>query len=104
MAGCCVLLRGCGGSGVSALRSCAGGGDGAWGTAVLNMAASFLRAVVCLYRRCGMGLDVVGICRASGRSATALVTAYAGNRLGNFLRASNSSVVSDTCSDVFWRM
>ena len=51
-----------------------------------------------------MGLDVVGICRASVRSATALVTAFSGNRLGDFLWASNSSVVSDTCSDVVLRM
>ena len=42
----CVILRGCGGSGVSTLRSYAGGGSGAWVTAVLKMAAIFLRAVV----------------------------------------------------------
>ena len=32
MAGCFVLLRCCGGSGVSTLGSCAGGVDGAFGT------------------------------------------------------------------------
>ena len=96
MAGCCVL--GCGGFGVSTLRSCAGGGVGAWGTAVLKMAAIFLRAVVCFYPICGIELDVVGFCSVSVRSAAAIVTAYAGDRLGEFFWNGNSSVVSDTRS------
>ena len=35
--GCRVLLRDCGGSGVSNLGSCAGGGAGAWGTSMLKI-------------------------------------------------------------------
>ena len=94
---CFVLI--CGGSGVSTLKSCVGGGAGAWGTAVLNMDASYLRAVVCFSLRCGMGLDGVGFCRSSIRSAVALVTTSAGDRLGNFFWTRNSSVVMDTSSD-----
>ena len=97
MAGCYIL--GCGGFGVSTLGSCTGGGAGAWGTAVLKMAVSCLSAVVCFYPRCRMGLDGVGFCSASVRSAAVIVTAYAGDRLGNFFWAGNSSVVSDTRSD-----
>ena len=46
-----------------------------------------------------MGLDVVGLCRAPVRSAAALVTVSAGNRLGKFFCTRNSSVVSDTRYD-----
>ena len=60
---------------------------------------SCLRAVVCFYTRCGIGLDGVGFCRASVRSAVALVTASAENRLGKFFWTGNSSVVSDTRFD-----
>ena len=97
IAGCQVL--GCGCSGVSTLGSFEGGGDGAWGTSVLKMDDSCLRAVVCFYTRCGIGLDGVGFCRASVRSAVALVTASAENRLGKFFWTGNSSVVSDTRFD-----
>ena len=82
MAGCCVLS--CGGFGVSTLGSCAGGGAGAWGAAVLKMAAICLRAVVCFSPRFVMGLGGVGFYSASVRSAAALVTASAGDRLGKF--------------------
>ena len=99
MASCCVILRGCGGSGVSTLGSYAGGGSGAWVTAVLKMAAIFLRAVVCFSPRCGMGMDGVGFCWASVSSAAALGTTFAGERLGKFFWTGKSSVVSDTCSD-----
>ena len=97
MAGCCVL--GCGGSGIYTLGSCAGGGSGAWDTAVLKMAASCLRAVICFSPRRGMGLDGVGFCSESVRSAAALVTASAGDRLGKFFWNGNSSFVPDTRSD-----
>ena len=63
------------------------------------MSASFPRAIVFLSPRFGMGLDVVGLCRASVRSVTALVTASAGDRLGKFFWTGNISVVSDTRSD-----
>ena len=46
MAICCVILRGCGGSSVSNLGSCAGGDTGACGTAMLKMVTSCLRDVV----------------------------------------------------------
>ena len=97
MAGCCIL--GCGGFGVSTLRSCAGGGASAWGTAVMKTAASCLSAIVFFYTRCGMGLDGVGCCSASVMSAATLVTASAENRLGKFFWAGNISVVSDTLSN-----
>ena len=97
MAGCCIL--GCGGSGVSTLGSCAIGGAGYWGTGVLKMAASCLRAVVCFYPRCGLGLDGVGFYRVSFSSVAVLVTASDGDRLGNLFWNRNSSVVSDTRSD-----
>ena len=97
MAGCCVL--GFGGFGVSTLVSCAGGGAGSWGTVVLKMAAIFLSDIVCFSPRCRMGLDCVGCCSASVRSAAVLVTASAGNRLGKFFWAVNCSVVLDTRSD-----
>ena len=97
MAGCCVL--GCCGSGASTLGSCAGGGSGAWGTAVLKMADSYLRAVICFYTRLGMGLDGVGFYRASVRPAAALVTTSSGDRIGKFFWNGNSSVVSDTRSN-----
>ena len=97
VAGCHVL--GCGGCGVYTLWSCAGGGDGAWGTAMLKMAASCLIDVVCFYPRCGMGLDGVDLCSASVRSEAALVTESSGNRLGKFFWTGNSSVVLDTSSD-----
>ena len=72
MAGCCVL--GFGGFGVSTLVSCSGGGAGAWGMAVLKMAASCLRSVVCFSPRFRMGVDGVGFCSASVRSEAAIVT------------------------------
>ena len=97
MAVCCVL--GCGGFGVSTLRSCAGGGAGAWGTSMLKMAASCLSAVVFFSPRCGMGLGGVGFYSASVRSVAALVTASAEDRLGKLFWAVNSSFVSDTRSD-----
>ena len=96
MAECRVI--GCGSYGVSTLGSCAGEGSGAWGTAVLNMSASFLRADVCFYPRFEMGKDGVGLCRASVRSAAALVTASSGNRPSEFFWTGNSLVVSDTRS------
>ena len=99
MVGCCVLLRGCCGSGVSTLGSCAGGGAGAWGTDVLRMVASCLRSGVCFSPRYGMGMDGVGFCRASGRSAATLVTVSVGERLGEFFWNGKNSVVSDTRSD-----
>ena len=102
MAGCCVLFYG--GSGVSTPINFAGGGDGAWSTAVLKMAASFLRAVICLSPRCGMGLDGVGFCSVSVRSAAMLVAAFSGERLGKFFCTGNISVVWDTCSDDFLGM
>ena len=43
-----------------------------------------------------MGLYGVGFCSASVISAAALVTASAGNRLGEFFWTGNSSVVLDT--------
>ena len=46
-----------------------------------------------------MGVDGVGFCSASVRSAAALSTASAGDRLGQFFWAGNSSVVLDTRSD-----
>ena len=96
MVGCCVI--GCGGFGVSTLRSCAGGCAGAWGTAVLKMDASCFSAVVLFSPRCVMGLDDVGGCSAYVRSVAALVTAYSGNILGKLFWAGNSSVVLDTRS------
>ena len=49
VSGCCVIPCCCGGSGVSTLRSCAGGGGaGDCGTSVLNMAASWLSGVFLL--------------------------------------------------------
>ena len=97
MVGCCVLV--CGGFGVSTLGGCVGGCAGAWGTAVLKMAASCLNAIVCFYLRYGMGMDGIGCCSASVGSAAALVTASDGNRLGKFFWDGNISVVSDTCSN-----
>ena len=47
-----------------------------------------------------MGLYILGCCSDFVRSAAALVTAYSGDRLGKFFMAGNSSVVSDTHSDV----
>ena len=102
MAGCFVL--GCGGFGVSTLGSCARGDAGAWGAAMLNMAARLLSAIVCFYPRCGMGLDGVGCCIAPVRSAAALVTASAVDRLGKFFWAGNSSVVLDTRSEAVFGM
>ena len=99
MAGCHVLLSGYGGSVVSTLGSCAGGGDGSWGTFVLNMDSSCLRTVVCLSPRCSMGLDVIRFCRASVRSSAVLVTKSAGDSLGEFFWTGNSPVVSDTHSN-----
>ena len=46
-----------------------------------------------------MGLDGVGFCRASVRSAATLVTTYAGDRLGKFFWTGNSSFVLDTRYD-----
>ena len=97
VSGCCLL--GCGGFGISTLGNCAGGGAGAWGTDVLKMAASCLSAIFCFFPRFGMGLDVVGWCSASVRSASALVTVSAIDRLGKFFWAVNSSVVLDKRSD-----
>ena len=97
MEGCCVL--GCGGFGVYTIVRCAGGCAGAWGTALLNMAASCLSAVVFFSPRCGMGLGGVGFYSASVRSVAALVTASAEDRLGKLFWAVNSSFVSDTRSD-----
>ena len=51
-----------------------------------------------------MGMDGVGFCSASVRSAAALVTASAGDRLGRFFWDENSSVVSDTLSDAVLSM
>ena len=99
MVGCCVLLRGCGGYGVSTLGSCAGGGAGAWGMDVMKMVSSCLRSVVFFSLRYGMGMDGVGFCRASGRSAATLVTVSVGERLGEFFWNGKNSVVSDTRSD-----
>ena len=99
MAGCYILLHGCGGSGVSTLGSCAGGCAGAWGTSVFKMTASCLRAVACLSPRCGMGLDGVGLCRTSVRSVNAIVTPSSSDSIGKFFWTGNSSVVSDTRSD-----
>ena len=99
MEGCFVLLRRCGGSSVSALIIFAGGGAGDCGAAVLKMAASCLSAVVLFYPRCGMGLDCVGFCQASVRSAAALVTISAYERFGKLFWTRKSSSVSDTCSD-----
>ena len=97
MVGCRVIV--CGGCGVSIIKSCVGGGAVAWGTAVLKMYAICLRAVVQFSPRCGMGMDGVGFCSASVRSADALVTASAGDRLGKFFWTENSSVVLDTRSN-----
>ena len=94
MAGFHVI--GCGGSGVSTLISFSRGGAGAWVMAVLNIASTFLRAVVCFSPRCGMEIDGVGFCRASVRSAAALVTASAGDKLGKFFWTGNSSFVLNT--------
>ena len=46
-----------------------------------------------------MGLDGVGFCRASVRSAAALVTASAGDRLGKFFWTGNSLVALDNRSN-----
>ena len=97
MAGCCVL--GCGGFSVSTLVSCAGYCAGAWGTAVLKMVTSFFSDIFCFSPRCGMGLDGVGCCSAYVRSAAALVTASAGNRLRKLFLDGNRLVLSDTRSD-----
>ena len=97
MAGCRVLIFG--GFGVSTLGSCAGGGAGAWDTAVLKMSNSCVRSVFCLSTMCGMGVNGIGVFRASVRSAAVLVAAYAGDRLGNLFWTRNISVVSDTRSD-----
>ena len=70
-----------------------------WGMSVLKMDSSCLRAVVCLSRRCGVGLDGLWLCRASVRSEAALVTASASDRLGKFFWIRNSSVLLDTHSD-----
>ena len=97
MLGCCVLV--CGGFGVSTLGGCTGGCAGAWGTAVLKMDASCLSAVICFSISCGMGLDGVGFCKASVRSAAAIVTVSAVKRLGDFFWTGKSSVLLDTRSD-----
>ena len=46
-----------------------------------------------------MGMDGVGCCSDSARSADTVVTAFAGDRLGKIFWAGNSSIVSDTRSD-----
>ena len=99
VAGCCVLPLRCCCSGVSTLGSCALGADGACGTVTLKMATSFLNTAVCFYLSWGMGMDGVGFWRTSIRSAAALVTESAGERLGNFFWTGKSSVVLDTCSN-----
>ena len=66
---------------------------------MLNMSASCMISVVCFYTRCGMGLDGVKLCRAFVRSAAAIFTASAGDRLGKFFWIRNSSVVLDIRSD-----
>ena len=97
MADFCVLGRG--GFGVSTLKNCAVGGAGAWGTAMLNMAASCLSAIVFFSPRCEMGMDGVGCCSSSVRSAATLVISSAGDSLGKIFWDGNSLVVSHTCSD-----
>ena len=99
MAGCCILV--CGGFDVSTLGSCAGGGSGTWVTDVFKMADSCLRDIFCFSPRCVTGMGGVGFCSASVRSAAALVTASAGDRLGKFLCTRNNSVVSYTRSYAF---
>ena len=51
-----------------------------------------------------MGVDGVGFCSASVRSAAALSTASAGDRLGGFFWTGNISVLSDTRSDTILGM
>ena len=46
-----------------------------------------------------MGLDGVGFCRASGRSAAALITASSDKRIEKLFWTGKSSVVLDTHSD-----
>ena len=60
MVGFCVI--GYGGFGVSTLGRCVGGCAGAWGTAVLKMAASRLSAIVFFSPRYGTGMYGVGCC------------------------------------------
>ena len=100
MGGCCIL--GYGGFVVSALGIFSGGGSSTWGTSMLKMSASCLSAVVCFIPTYIMGMDGVGFCSASLRSAAGIFTASAVNIIGKFFWAGNSSVVSDTHSyDVF---
>ena len=99
VAGCCVIPIWCGGSGVSTLVICTGGGDGSCGTAMLKMAASCFSDAVCFPTSCEIGLDGAGFWRASVRSAAALVTTSDTKRLGNFFWTGKISVVSDTHSD-----
>ena len=96
MVGFCVI--GYGGFGVSTLGRCVGGCAGAWGTAVLKMAASRLSAIVFFSPRYGTGMYGVGCCSAYLSSVAALVTASSGYRLGKLFWAGNSSVVSYTRS------
>ena len=46
-----------------------------------------------------MGMDGVGCCSASMRSADAPVTVSAGDRLGKLFWAGNIYAVSEACSD-----
>ena len=59
-----------------------GGGDGSFGTAVLKMVDSCFSAAVYFSPNFGMSLDRAAFWRASVRSASALVTAYAGESFG----------------------
>ena len=84
VAGFFVLPLQCCGSGISILVSCADVGDGYCGTAMLKTAASCFIDAVCFSLSCGVGLDRAGFWRASVKSATTLVTVYAGERLDIF--------------------
>ena len=85
MASCCVLFLLCVGLGVcSTLGSYAVGSYGYFGMAMLNMATSCFSASVCFYTSCRIGMDGAGLWRAYVSSADVFVTAYAGDRLGDF--------------------
>ena len=102
---CCVISLWCGVAGVSNLGSWArGGGDGDCGTSMLNMAASCFSAAVCFYPSCRIGHYGYGFWRASVRSAAVLVTACAGERIGNFFWTGKSSFMPDTCYDAILGM
>ena len=81
----------------SILISFTGGGDDYCGMAMLKAASNSFSAAV-FSPRCGVGMDGAGFWSASLRSAAVCVTAYAGDRLGNFFCPCNSSGVSETRS------